>query len=127
MGPRGTVPPIDGGFSWPEGSARDRSPPGCPVQPTLGQNFGENKVKRRVSPVALRCSRGGGSGKARAAGSPRPSKGELRRKAAVLGSLIKSLFPKCHLKRVVVMLSHYQLFACTITTGKKIKNQYRNQ
>ena len=120
-------PPLMGASRGRRG-AGGTEPLGCLVQPTLGQSFGENKAKWCVSPVPLRRSRGGGgSGKARAAGSARPSTGELRGKAAVLGPLIKSLFPKCHLKRVVVMLSHYQPFACTITTGKKIKNQYRNR
>lgn len=49
-----------------------------------------------------------------------PAQG-TERDSSILDPQIQSFFPKCHLKRVVVMLSHYQPFACTITTGKKIK------
>lgn len=49
-----------------------------------------------------------------------PAQG-TERDSSIFGPLNQSFFPKCHLKRVVVMLSHYQPFACTITTGEKIK------
>lgn len=32
------------------GEHKGQTPPGCLVQPTLGQSFGENKAKRCVSP-----------------------------------------------------------------------------
>lgn len=98
--------PAGRGSSWPGGSTRGR-PPGCLGQPTLRQNFGENEVKGSTSPVPLESPRGGGGcGTASAAGSSQRSAGD-EGEAAMLGPLIKSPFPRCHLKRVVVRWSRY--------------------
>jgi len=99
------------------------------TQPPHAEFWGEwSETVRELCRISQGCSWGeGGWGKASAMGWPRPSTGKRGGKAALFGPLVKSLFPKRHLKRVVVMLSHYQSFACTITTRKKIKNQYGNQ
>lgn len=96
----------------------DHEEPSGLFQSPWGQNFGENKDEQWVSPVLLWCCQAGnGWDTTRAAGTVWPSTGD----SSILDPQIQSFFPKCHLKRVVVMLSHYQPFACTITTGKKIK------